>query len=385
MSPPRVEAPDRPQVANDEHGLRILPVETTQSPAATATPVTLAGTCPIAPPAAQATVRKSGSLATLASAAGHAIFVFALIYAAGSAGRPDHDAETPVEIKMIVEPAAASAPHPEPEPVIEIELPPPLPAPVIEVEAPPPEPQVEPQVEPNPAPTPTEPVEVAQAPPAPVPAPEPKLDLPEPPPPPELTFEPPPPERVETPAALVPPPPPRAANDEADRERAIARQKQIEQRRKEREREAAQERETARQREAAARRELEKTRQQARVAAQKKAAAAQAGRIGSAANSGPRGSSSAMSIDAFRAAVAARIARNRPAGSIAATAQGTVVVTFSVSPSGAAAGVRVAQSSGHGVLDQAAMAAVRRASPFPPPPPGAPRSFNVPMRFNGAR
>ncbi len=78
-----------------------------QPRAATATPVTLAELARLRP-TSQAAVRKSGSLATLASAAGHAIFVFALIYAAGSAGRPDHDAETPVEIEIIVEPAAAS-------------------------------------------------------------------------------------------------------------------------------------------------------------------------------------------------------------------------------------------------------------------------------------
>ncbi|MDP2355027.1 MAG: TonB family protein [Beijerinckiaceae bacterium] len=90
----------------------------------------------------------------------------------------------------------------------------------------------------------------------------------------------------------------------------------------------------------------------------------------------------AASIDAFRAAVAARLARNRPSTDIAAQAQGVVVVSFGVASSGAAEGVRIARSSGHAVLDGAALSSVRRASPFPPPPPGAPRSFTVPMRFN---
>lgn len=89
-----------------------------------------------------------------------------------------------------------------------------------------------------------------------------------------------------------------------------------------------------------------------------------------------------MSADAFKAAVAARIARNKPSSDVAAAAQGVVLVTFRIASSGAAEAVSVARSSGHAVLDQAAVGAVRRASPFPPPPHSAPRSFTVPMRFN---
>lgn len=90
----------------------------------------------------------------------------------------------------------------------------------------------------------------------------------------------------------------------------------------------------------------------------------------------------AMSVDAFRAAVLARIARNKPSTDLAARAQGVVVVTFGVGAGGDAQSPRITRSSGHSVLDNAALQTVRRASPFPPPPPGAPRSFNVPIRFN---
>ena len=90
----------------------------------------------------------------------------------------------------------------------------------------------------------------------------------------------------------------------------------------------------------------------------------------------------AMSIDAFRAAVLARIARNKPSTDLAALAQGVVVVTFGVGAGGDAQSPRITRSSGHSILDNAALQTVRRASPFPPPPPGAPRSFNVPIRFS---
>ncbi|MFN3892513.1 MAG: TonB family protein [Beijerinckiaceae bacterium] len=89
-----------------------------------------------------------------------------------------------------------------------------------------------------------------------------------------------------------------------------------------------------------------------------------------------------MSIDAFMAAVAARLARNKPSTDVAAVAQGVVTVTFGIGASGEAQSPRVVRSSGHAVLDQAALQTVRKASPFPVPPPGAPRTFTVPMRFN---
>jgi protein TonB len=43
-------------------------------------------------------------------------------------------------------------------------------------------------------------------------------------------------------------------------------------------------------------------------------------------------------------------------------------VTFAVGPAGALRFVRVSQSSGNAWLDQLALATVRNAAPFPPPP-----------------
>jgi protein TonB len=60
-------------------------------------------------------------------------------------------------------------------------------------------------------------------------------------------------------------------------------------------------------------------------------------------------------------------------------------VRFSLSASGAVISSSLARSSGAGVLGRAALAMVRRASPFPPIPPALGRSrmdFAAPIRFD---
>ncbi|MEQ8896809.1 MAG: TonB family protein [Roseovarius sp.] len=57
--------------------------------------------------------------------------------------------------------------------------------------------------------------------------------------------------------------------------------------------------------------------------------------------------------------------------------RGTAVIAFTVSSSGGLAGLSLTRSSGNGRLDQAALGVVRRAAPFPAPPPGARRSFSI--------
>jgi len=59
---------------------------------------------------------------------------------------------------------------------------------------------------------------------------------------------------------------------------------------------------------------------------------------------------------------------------------GATVIAFSIAPGGGLAAVQVAQSSGNAEFDRIALAHVQRAAPFPPPPPGAQRSFNVTVR-----
>jgi periplasmic protein TonB len=66
-------------------------------------------------------------------------------------------------------------------------------------------------------------------------------------------------------------------------------------------------------------------------------------------------------------------------------ATGSGAVTFSLSGSGSVTSVRIARSTGAAVLDQEILAMVRRASPFPAPPDGQPKSFTVPLNFTVAR
>ena len=54
---------------------------------------------------------------------------------------------------------------------------------------------------------------------------------------------------------------------------------------------------------------------------------------------------------------------------------GMVAVRISLSPTGGLDGVAVAQSSGSAEVDALALDLVRRAAPFPPPPPGTARQF----------
>lgn len=66
--------------------------------------------------------------------------------------------------------------------------------------------------------------------------------------------------------------------------------------------------------------------------------------------------------------------------------RGEVVVRFTVSADGRVSGLVVARSSGSGAVDEAGLAIVRRAAPFPPIPPTAGRSdwtFDVPLAFGG--
>ncbi len=65
---------------------------------------------------------------------------------------------------------------------------------------------------------------------------------------------------------------------------------------------------------------------------------------------------------------------------------GEVVVRFTVLADGRVSGVSIGRSSGNAAVDQAGLATVSRAAPFPPIPEGANRSdwtFDVPLAFGG--
>ncbi|MEO0633523.1 MAG: TonB family protein [Pseudomonadota bacterium] len=55
------------------------------------------------------------------------------------------------------------------------------------------------------------------------------------------------------------------------------------------------------------------------------------------------------------------------------------VVTFRIAANGGLSAVAIRSSSGSAKLDRAAIQMIQRAAPFPPPPPGAQRSFNLPI------
>jgi protein TonB len=63
--------------------------------------------------------------------------------------------------------------------------------------------------------------------------------------------------------------------------------------------------------------------------------------------------------------------------------RGSVRIRFSVSSSGGLARISIAKSSGSKKIDQAALAHIRRAAPFPAPPKGARRSFTIPVDIRG--
>src|SRR5690606_10960625 len=62
--------------------------------------------------------------------------------------------------------------------------------------------------------------------------------------------------------------------------------------------------------------------------------------------------------------------------------EGTAHLRFGIDAAGNVLNPRVVRSSGSAALDAAAVDMARRASPVPPPPPGAPRDITVPVRFS---
>lgn len=81
-----------------------------------------------------------------------------------------------------------------------------------------------------------------------------------------------------------------------------------------------------------------------------------------------------------------QLERNKrfPAGARARREEGTAIVLFSVDRKGAVMAARITRSSGSPALDAEALAIVRRAAPFQPPPAalsGATVPMTFPMRF----
>jgi protein TonB len=86
----------------------------------------------------------------------------------------------------------------------------------------------------------------------------------------------------------------------------------------------------------------------------------------------------AMSAGAYAGKVHAAIARKRLG---LKGESGSATVTFSIGPAGALRSASISRSSGKAQLDQAALASVRNAAPFPPPPQGAKSTYSIQIYF----
>jgi protein TonB len=94
----------------------------------------------------------------------------------------------------------------------------------------------------------------------------------------------------------------------------------------------------------------------------------QAGGAGQATRAGNAAASN------YQGEVMQRISRTRKPR---IASRGAALVRFSIAGNGGLGGVSIARSSGSARLDSAALQMIRRAAPFPPPPPGARTSFTI--------
>jgi protein TonB len=110
---------------------------------------------------------------------------------------------------------------------------------------------------------------------------------------------------------------------------------------------------------------------------QKKAAQSSEAKVAA----GGSGRTAVASLANYDGLVSAHLRRHQSAARSGGAA-GSGMVTFSLSGSGSVTSVRIVKGTGAAVLDQEILAMVRRASPFPAPPDGQPKSFTVPVRFS---
>jgi len=97
--------------------------------------------------------------------------------------------------------------------------------------------------------------------------------------------------------------------------------------------------------------------------------------------------SDSNAIPTWRIRVVGMLERNKryPSAAQARHEQGTAELAFSLDRRGRLTSSRIVRSSGSAVLDHETLELVRRAQPFPPPPPelpGSELSLSVPIRFN---
>jgi protein TonB len=92
-------------------------------------------------------------------------------------------------------------------------------------------------------------------------------------------------------------------------------------------------------------------------------------------------------VPTWKTEILALLERNKryPEAAQSRHQQGVAQVFFSLDRRGRVIDSRIVRSSGASSLDEEALALLRRAQPFPPPPselPGRRVDVNVPIRFN---
>jgi periplasmic protein TonB len=97
----------------------------------------------------------------------------------------------------------------------------------------------------------------------------------------------------------------------------------------------------------------------------------------------PRAAPSSADSAAYQGAVLAAIAAHKhyPEAALGRAARGVAVVTFTIGGAGQVVSAQLSRSAGDATLDADAVATVRRTSPFPPPPAGAPRRFAATLNY----
>ena len=129
--------------------------------------------------------------------------------------------------------------------------------------------------------------------------------------------------------------------------------------------------------------ELKRPPPAARVVARLEPAARPASGRAAVSAAAPPPARGAAELAAYRSALLAKIwgAARYPEAARERGATGVATVRFALDGAGAVTLADLTQSSGDRALDDEALAAVRRASPLPLPPAGAPRAYSAPIRF----
>ncbi len=127
--------------------------------------------------------------------------------------------------------------------------------------------------------------------------------------------------------------------------------------------------------------------QQSKSAAANPSPAAASRAEGRAGAGGRAESGGTANVSSYQAEVLAHLQRYRiyPAEAKNRGITGTAMVRFALASNGSVISASLGRGSGAAILDEAALSMVRRASPFPPFPPGLGRSqmdFAAPIRFD---